>query len=490
MALEEVLLPKEYKNARVLFEQNLDKWRVKAQQSFNVTNLNLSQIAKDCFLPGYDYDNDGQANYGQSLEARLNSVISGGAVLTGTAYPSWTINSTANSATMTTSILTAPRTYQFPDVSGTFLLNYATQPGNAIRVNQDVIAGGSPFLLQLVCGAHTSLAASTEASDLIFDLARTVTFATGPIVAQRAFRVSAPTYAFTAASTITDASTFYISGAPTAGANATFTNAYALLVAAGATRLGGNLQVSGNLDVSGTINADQNIFWKSSTAFTGSFDHTNTANRVYTFEDVTGKVLLDAAIQTVTAAKTFNTDTLLIPNSAPTVSRSIGLNSGVLQAHDGTSAKSYLRTDTYNEKILYVFPGISLGTGFDAAFIDVTGADITFTVNVPGRYSIIFTFTPSISPTNAAGQFNEIFFRLTDGTTNKSSHVCLFNTNLIASGNPNVGYIVTLFEVFNFTTSGSKTVKLQKKMNVGGAGAYIWFTDNATVVMKVIRIAD
>lgn len=104
-----------------------------------------------------------------------------------------------------------------------------------------VETSGSPYALRVTGAAHTTLAASTQAVDLDFNLGRTVQFATGALASQRAARFTAPTYAFAGASTLTDAATVAISGAPAAGTNATLTNSYALWVEAGVTRLGGGL---------------------------------------------------------------------------------------------------------------------------------------------------------------------------------------------------------------------------------------------------------
>ena len=97
-------------------------------------------------------------------------------------------------------------------------------------------ATGSPTLLSVVGPAHTTLAASVEAPDITFNLARSVQFATGALAAQRAILIQSPTYAFVAASTIGTAATVAIAGAPIAGANATITNSYALWTQAGMTR--------------------------------------------------------------------------------------------------------------------------------------------------------------------------------------------------------------------------------------------------------------
>lgn len=91
----------------------------------------------------------------------------------------------------------------------------------------------------LTGAAHTTLAASVEVTDVNFNLARTVQFSTGALATQRTVRIQAATYAFVGASTITNAATLAISGAPIAGANATITNSYALWVQGGTTRLDG-----------------------------------------------------------------------------------------------------------------------------------------------------------------------------------------------------------------------------------------------------------
>ena len=107
-----------------------------------------------------------------------------------------------------------------------------TDTGNAVLTNT-VSTSGSPTALTLTGAAHTTLALSTEATDVNFNLARTVQFATGALTTQRAVRIQAPTYGFVGASTITTASTLSISGAPVAGTNATITNKWALNVESG-----------------------------------------------------------------------------------------------------------------------------------------------------------------------------------------------------------------------------------------------------------------
>ncbi len=131
-----------------------------------------------------------------------------------------------------------------------------TSVPTAVEITQASAAGGSPTAFTVTGGAHTTLAASVEAIDVLFDAARTVEFATGDIATQRAVVFTAPTYAFVGASTITDSATVAISGPPTAGANATLTAARSLWVQSGPVHIGGNeptdpftpLLVHGDLD--------------------------------------------------------------------------------------------------------------------------------------------------------------------------------------------------------------------------------------------------
>lgn len=105
--------------------------------------------------------------------------------------------------------------------------------GSDLTLAPTVRTTGSPTHFTLTGAAHTTLTATVEATDINLNLARTVQFSTGTLQTQRAIRVQAPTYAFVAASTITHAVTFDISGAPIVGTNATITNQIALRVGSG-----------------------------------------------------------------------------------------------------------------------------------------------------------------------------------------------------------------------------------------------------------------
>ncbi len=111
-------------------------------------------------------------------------------------------------------------------------------------ITQAAASSGSPTALTVTGGAHLTLAASTESPDLYFNFDRVVQFATGALTTQRAIRIAPPKYAFVAASTVTDAVTLEIGGAPVAWTNATLTNTYALRIR-GADVAGGSASAFG-----------------------------------------------------------------------------------------------------------------------------------------------------------------------------------------------------------------------------------------------------
>lgn len=113
-----------------------------------------------------------------------------------------------------------------------------------LSVAASAVATGTQVLATFTGAANTNQTTTSEVSDVVLNLARTVQWATGAIATQRAVRIMAPTYAFVGASTITNAATFAVSGSPVAGTNATLTNAYAVWVQSGVSRFDGNLSVN------------------------------------------------------------------------------------------------------------------------------------------------------------------------------------------------------------------------------------------------------
>ncbi len=131
----------------------------------------------------------------------------------------------------------------------------ALKTSSPVVITQALTASGAPVALTLTGSPNTGITAATEAIDINLNLGRSVTWAAGagPLAAQRAISIAAPTYVGNAGTplVITNAATLYIDDAPTQGANMTLTNRYALLVAAGNVRFGDNIITGGNLSFAG-----------------------------------------------------------------------------------------------------------------------------------------------------------------------------------------------------------------------------------------------
>lgn len=209
----------------------------------------------------------------------------------------------------------------------------------------------------------------------------------------------------------------------------------------------------------------------------------------------TGKFVLDTNSTLTNAIISFAPQGCVLPATTPTTNRSAALVIGVLQIHDGTSAKSYLRTDAYNQASVAINAPLDLGNAADANFVDVGGAyQIVFTVNVPGRYMIIFEFQWGSSVSGAASGFVTLF-RITDGTNNGKDVQAVSNsTNHGVGESTSISTAITITEVFNYITTGSKTVKLQKRnlsTSVVGSNALLGSAGVSTgLYMKAFRIAD
>ncbi len=107
--------------------------------------------------------------------------------------------------------------------------------------------GGQVWTLRAIGGNQT---AGTEFIDMDVNTSAIRTWATGAIATQRATVFRAPTYAFSSFSTITNAATVAITGAPIPDATAAITNSMALWVQSGKTELDGDLGINSKYTVS------------------------------------------------------------------------------------------------------------------------------------------------------------------------------------------------------------------------------------------------
>ncbi|MDP2789203.1 MAG: hypothetical protein Q8O46_04130 [bacterium] len=132
--------------------------------------------------------------------------------------------------------------------------------GKGLTIAPAVRTSGSPSILTITAPADTTLTASTESISMNVNTSATRQFDTGALTTQRESVFQAPTYGFVGASTLTNAATLAISGAPVAGTNATLTNSYALWVQGGITKLAGTIIAGSGSEVitlaTGKIDAD------------------------------------------------------------------------------------------------------------------------------------------------------------------------------------------------------------------------------------------
>lgn len=184
-----------------------------------------------------------------------------------------------------------------------------TAPTAFTHIVQPVSTSGSPTALLVAGGAHTTLTASTEATDINFNLARTVQFATGALTTQRAMRIQAPTYGFVGASTLTDASTVEIGGVPVEGTNATITNAYGLKIVGNAS----TATINYGLYVDSPTGAGSNYSFKFASATNNGHFLYNSSGRALIGTDN----LTPVSGITLTVAQTVSTDVALrVQNTA------------------------------------------------------------------------------------------------------------------------------------------------------------------------------
>lgn len=150
-----------------------------------------------------------------------------------------------------------------PSMSGAWTFTNKT----AVTITQAVIASAAPATaFTLTTGAHTALTASVEFIAANFDYATNQPqWATGALTTQRWTVFGIPKPKFVGASTITNAATVAIAGAPDAtGTNCTITNPYSLWIQAGNTALGGHLLFptdgTYNIGSSNSTNRPANIY--------------------------------------------------------------------------------------------------------------------------------------------------------------------------------------------------------------------------------------
>jgi len=108
-----------------------------------------------------------------------------------------------------------------------------TSPTAKLHIAQTVAATGALTGIVYTGAVNTNQTLSTEIPSLTLTTAGRQ-WATGALATQREVLITQPVYSFVGASTITDAATLGIAGAPVKSTNATITNTHGILVQAGA----------------------------------------------------------------------------------------------------------------------------------------------------------------------------------------------------------------------------------------------------------------
>lgn len=143
---------------------------------------------------------------------------------------------------------------------GTNALGITT--GGSVAVDFDAVGNTNVYGRLRSAGNLSSAAWTTTGCS--FDLAAatftdTSSAAAAVVALRAAATVNTPTYASTNAITVSDASTFYVAGRPTAGTNTTITRGWAIWVNSGDSRFGGNVTSTGNISQTSDIRVKEEI---------------------------------------------------------------------------------------------------------------------------------------------------------------------------------------------------------------------------------------
>lgn len=239
----------------------------------------------------------------------------------------------------------------------------------SITFTPGVSTTGSPTALTVTGAAHTTLTLSTEATDVNFNLARTVQFATGALTTQRAFRIQAPTYGFVGASTITTASTLCVSGPPAAGTNATITRSFAIVAEAGDIAVANTAKLC--LDTSGYA-------WIQGTSASGGgyvVDFYNRYNATYPQMRLTSSGLVlqaaNAGLFFTTSSAVGTLDTGVARNAAGVVE----LNTGTVGTYGDLICRKVTTRNTTTATSIEVNGTYSSSTSFEALYIKAVASN-------------------------------------------------------------------------------------------------------------------
>jgi hypothetical protein len=316
---------------------------------------------------------------------------------------------------------------------------------------QGAQTSSSPTFLTFTGGAHTALTSGAEATDVNFNLARTVQFTNGALSTQRAFLIQAPTYSFTSASTLSNAVTLDITGSPAAGTNMTITDSYALRTEAGRVLFssGGGSSTKGNVTISDASSS--------------------------------GKILLDLRKSSSVFSISQEGRVLSSPSAA-----TIGSNIGFIEVTGTNTITSSFASSGDASYFLKLSPSLSAGTGTATEF----GYFARFNPSIAFGSTSMPYWMLDINPstTGTPGSLYGVTVRPTNfnngfgtGTPNSTLQVA----GSIATGyvSKTASYILTSTDGTVEVTSGTNTQTLPTAVGCAGRWYYITNSGSGTVTV-------
>ncbi|MES2395821.1 MAG: hypothetical protein V4549_07450 [Bacteroidota bacterium] len=278
-----------------------------------------------------------------------------------------------------------------------------TTPTAKFHVAQTATATGALTGIVYTGAINTNQTASTGISSVIFTTAGRQ-WATGAISLQREFRITAPTYSFVGASTITEAITLSAS-TPIAGTNATITRGWAA-------RFLGNFNVSGSSYFGDTsiaplavihavktteqlrLGYDASNYYSTTVGSTGGVTFNAVgAGSVFTFSDA-----VDLANNSVAVTQALNDSTTKVATTA-FVDRAIASTAA------GTIYEATLTLTSGQIKNLYTSPQIIVASPGAGKYIEYISGSATLTyvsTTYTGGVYLVLTFQSSNPTTDIA----------------------------------------------------------------------------------------
>src|SRR3990167_822301 len=189
------------------------------------------------------------------------------------------IRMTTNNLDIGNRILITNVAIRLNSASGVVIFNAGTGGSPTFATfSQRVNTSGTPTGLLWTAGAHTGLTAAIT-NEWNLDFSRNVTYLAGSAASYHVLNIEEPNLIGTAAgTTFTEASTVYIRNAPTAGANMTLVNSYALFVDDGLARFDGGITTTGTIT---TPITDTQIVYSASGVLSGDADFVFDGTHVY-----------------------------------------------------------------------------------------------------------------------------------------------------------------------------------------------------------------